>query len=79
MESKLIAMIVGVALVLATATIYTQSAAAIKISSNGNGVNPCSHPSVAEHNPHCGQAPTGHLKPVESWVCSPCRPPPPPR
>jgi hypothetical protein len=47
MESKLIAMILGVALVLATiATVYTQSAAAIRV--DGNGINPGS--SSADNN-----------------------------
>jgi hypothetical protein len=38
METKLIAMILGVALVLATATVYTQSVFAIPIGSGGAGV-----------------------------------------
>jgi len=62
METKLIAMIVVAALVVAmTATIYTQSAIGETGSHNNNGINPgtkasppiCSHPAVNAHNPHC--------------------------
>jgi hypothetical protein len=72
METKLIAMIVGVALVFATAaTVYTQSAFALGLGFGSNGVrdgqqahglaNACTHSAVAEHNTkHCGgQTPTG--------------------
>jgi hypothetical protein len=70
METKLIAMIVGVALVVAAAaTIYTQSAFASSITTAGAGATAgvrdgqtahglataCSHSAVAEHNTkHCG-------------------------
>jgi hypothetical protein len=68
METKLMAMVLGVALVLATATIYTQSAfAGAGTGGHGgkgaNGANgqtahglttACSHSNVAEHNPNCG-------------------------
>jgi hypothetical protein len=77
------AMILGVALVLATiATVYTQTAFAAATGSKGgaggpgdnkgsssNGVtdgqtahglaNACTHSAAAEHNPNCGQTPTG--------------------
>lgn len=81
METKLIAMVVGVVLVLAT--IYTQSVFALGRNNGGNGgngavggagttdgqpehglANACLH---APHNPHCGQTPTGGVKPVEGW------------
>ena len=69
METKLMAMILGVSLVLATTAVYTQTAFAIKVNNNGNGVTDgqpehglataCSHAAAAEHNPNCGQTPTG--------------------
>lgn len=76
METKLMAMVLGVALVLATATIYTQSAFA-GAGSGGTGgkgasgvtdgqtahglATACSHSHAAAHNPHCGSAPTGRI------------------
>ena len=73
MNGKLIAMILGVALVLATAAVYTQSASATATphGNNGNGVTDgqtahglataCSHSTAADNNPNCGQTPTGGL------------------
>jgi hypothetical protein len=98
-------MIVGVVLVLATTTVYTQSASAIGSqhnnctddcaaivgsgngNHNGNGggagvigggdgqqahglATACSHSTVADNNPNCGQTSPGHglrVKPVEGW------------
>jgi hypothetical protein len=65
METKLIAMILGVALVLATATVYTQSVFAHKSAGGGfaktdggqtahGPATAYSHTSVAQHNPNCG-------------------------
>jgi hypothetical protein len=77
MDSKLIAMVLGVALVLATATVYTQSAFGSNLGStggsgNGNGVidgqqahglaNACSHSHAADHNKNCGQTSPGGLR-----------------
>jgi hypothetical protein len=80
METKLMAMILGVSLVLATTVIYTQTAFAIKVNNNGNGVTDgqqahglataCSHSTVADNNPNCSQTSPGHglrVKPVEGW------------
>jgi len=63
MESKLIAMIVVVAIVLATmATVYTQSAYAFRGGfgrgfNGGHGEGPpgpyCANPNVGQNNPNC--------------------------
>jgi hypothetical protein len=68
METKLIAMIVGVALVLTTATaVYTQLALAAS-SSGESGKDGASGAAGiiglhAQNNPHCSQTPTGALIP----------------
>ena len=58
MEAKLIAMILGVTLVLATATIVTthQAFAADSHGNNGATKGPCSS---NENNPHCSSTPGG--------------------
>jgi hypothetical protein len=59
METKLIAMILGVALVLAATTIVTTQASAMGPNPGSNGIAAGGNCKNNDNNPHCNQPPSG--------------------